>query len=1580
MLPAVSGLYFYYIIFFDNVGFNSYNVLTICNFYYFWQYLFVVVKFSYYLACREDFINFFQTMSYDYVYNLAVIFGNYDLNYWMYCYGFSRIFELDFIGSSLSLYLYELIRYYWVLDFYYLWFPFISVYFFDNFYFFNIMFLLLSIFIVLGYHFKKVQVLNIYENKEIDLITLYDSFFFFLDDYKKNSFFLLESVLQKKKDLNLLEWMYYTNISDNFYSVGAFSRYIEPKLKLFLYQLVNEKESIIHSIASMPLSASVEVQKKVFDKAIKDLYFYSHLFVLDDVIVEVAKDTTHLLELFKPLWEEVSGNLMPIVDEFLEKKEGLVVGTDDYLFLAKDIFIRAYKVIYDYRILNLTKFARFFHGSTIHFLQPKYNYNSYSLQYFFSKYLLTKQVALPYLEWSYYYPKGLSFEFFFVNSNKQFKPLLGYENYKYLHFYDFEKWRYQNFSFDFSYLGDSREAEINFRNRFHLNKWFTPLLSERFLQRGLFFFLSFSLLTRFYSWWAVVFTFSKYNLYILIFKNLFIQWFLKIYSYIFLIYNKLVYLFRDLSFLFFKVYINLCKCFWFLFFIFLCYGLVYFSFYIYLYIYSFIFNLDIVGIEFDNTLNILNIKHYLFIFDSLNNYHFDFYNYYFDFIYSDLFKNSFSRYTTTIGGKSPLARVVQFTEGYSNYMYFQNSHNLGMLMKFNTFKNEWFEFINARVSLLTNERAFEGVYPQVFEWYISDKVVPVDLISTTQWYILWAYGDMAGISDRVLFDRQEFVWGKWIAPIWLNVNSSYIMDNVLLYDSESFRYRDKPEDIKQKLAGVYDSGFYTQYDLKNKTSIYILAEMNGGISKNMPFDKYDEVLRVIKFWNDIDYNGLFRWFFLAEGYTKLQDRSLPYTYVHNPMEGARPWFDIWDIFRLKPRLFLEFYKLNTFTGNFDIRQRFIKTIWYLDSDFSLLSLKDSYLNKLIDLDVNKLWFKRRNYLSYSDMLVYNMEVFEKVNGYFFDEYLFLLRDPLNIFSILLSNKLDMSLTVSNYVSNLQANLLNDSFYFLRFNNFLYMSYMELFITWYLKHVELVIHTTPLYRYDDWIHLKFLKDLRTFEVLPVTFTDFKIFVVNFLSYIYFFFFSYSYFIFELPITNYIYQYTGDLEFSYINYTYNFNNYNNNYFIYHFFLLVDFIIFYIILRISLFFLYYKIFFKYRLDYFNVDSLKFNIVKLLHYSDMFSGNQNMYKKRKLFSSEIRMSYFFNKYYVNPEFKKENLMVNPLVDNNPFMNKYILWRLGLQKIGFLSTIIQDYTEDLARVDTKEIYDAIEVPLLFYNEYSDGFYNNLYLKNYKSAYYIDYLGERDAYLNNKLGYNLSLIGVKDFEDFLFFIFVYIGVYSYETCFYYLPIIGLEEIRSTYMSRNFLFYLKHVTEHEFNLRELHNLFGYFQHFYSNIMHYIYIYEVNGFYLPYIIKLIYGKLSFSYYSYVPQAGNELIDRWYHKIRYVLNSQPTKLFKWGYNFSFFNGEFGFLQSDLSYDLFGQLYKDFHFKYFEKEVDLNTYIWFSGKIRDYFFFVFFNNLKYLFILIFNFKSYCIFFGVLWGGELLMKVRSRREIKKIN
>lgn len=179
MLPAVSGLYFYYIIFFDNVGFNSYNVLTICDFYYFWEYLFVVVKFSYFLACREDFINFFQTMSYDYVYNLAVIFGNYDLNYWMYCYGFSRIFELDFIGSSLSLYLYELIRYYWVLDFYYLWFPFISVYFFDNFYFFNIMFLLLSIFIVLGYHLKKIQVLNIYENKEMDLITLYDSFFFF---------------------------------------------------------------------------------------------------------------------------------------------------------------------------------------------------------------------------------------------------------------------------------------------------------------------------------------------------------------------------------------------------------------------------------------------------------------------------------------------------------------------------------------------------------------------------------------------------------------------------------------------------------------------------------------------------------------------------------------------------------------------------------------------------------------------------------------------------------------------------------------------------------------------------------------------------------------------------------------------------------------------------------------------------------------------------------------------------------------------------------------------------------------------------------------------------------------------------------------------------------------------------------------------------------------------------------------------------------------------------------------------------------------------------------------------------------
>ena len=89
---------------------------------------------------------------------------------------------------------------------------------------------------------------------------------------------------------------------------------------------------------------------------------------------------------------------MPIVDEFLEKKEGLVVGTDAYLFLAKDIFIRAYKVIYDYRILNLTKFARFFHGSTIHFLQPKYSFKSYSLQYFFSKYVLTKQIALPYLE------------------------------------------------------------------------------------------------------------------------------------------------------------------------------------------------------------------------------------------------------------------------------------------------------------------------------------------------------------------------------------------------------------------------------------------------------------------------------------------------------------------------------------------------------------------------------------------------------------------------------------------------------------------------------------------------------------------------------------------------------------------------------------------------------------------------------------------------------------------------------------------------------------------------------------------------------------------------------------------------------------------------------------------------------------------------------------------------------------------------------------------------------------------------------------------------------------------------------
>ena len=178
-LPAVSGLYFYYIIFFDNVGFNSDVVLNIGNFYYFWQYLFVVIKFSYFLACREDFINFFQTMSYDYVYNLAIIFGNYDLNYWMSCYGISGIFELDYIGSSLSLYLYELIRYYGVLDINYLSFSFISIYFIDNFYFFKIMFLLLSIFSFLGYCFKKIKILNIYENKEVDLITLYDSFFFF---------------------------------------------------------------------------------------------------------------------------------------------------------------------------------------------------------------------------------------------------------------------------------------------------------------------------------------------------------------------------------------------------------------------------------------------------------------------------------------------------------------------------------------------------------------------------------------------------------------------------------------------------------------------------------------------------------------------------------------------------------------------------------------------------------------------------------------------------------------------------------------------------------------------------------------------------------------------------------------------------------------------------------------------------------------------------------------------------------------------------------------------------------------------------------------------------------------------------------------------------------------------------------------------------------------------------------------------------------------------------------------------------------------------------------------------------------
>lgn len=123
----------------------------------------------------------------------------------MSCYGISGIFELDYIGSSLSLYLYELIRYYGVLDINYLSFSFISIYFIDNFYFFKIMFLLLSIFIFLGYCFKKIKILNISENKELDLITLYDSFFFFLDDYKKNSFFLLESVLEKKKDFNLLE-------------------------------------------------------------------------------------------------------------------------------------------------------------------------------------------------------------------------------------------------------------------------------------------------------------------------------------------------------------------------------------------------------------------------------------------------------------------------------------------------------------------------------------------------------------------------------------------------------------------------------------------------------------------------------------------------------------------------------------------------------------------------------------------------------------------------------------------------------------------------------------------------------------------------------------------------------------------------------------------------------------------------------------------------------------------------------------------------------------------------------------------------------------------------------------------------------------------------------------------------------------------------------------------------------------------------------------------------------------------------------------------------------------------------------
>lgn len=132
----------------------------------------------------------------------------------------------------------------------------------------------------------------------------------------------------------------------------------------------------------------------------------------------------------------------------------------------------------------------------------------------------------------------------------------------------------------------------------------------------------------------------------------------------------------------------------------------------------------------------------------------------------------------------------------------------------------------------------------------------------------------------------------------------------------------------------------------------------------------------------------------------------------------------------------------------------------------------------------------------------------------------------------------------------------------------------------------------------------------------------------------------------------------MEFSYINNTYNFNNYNNNYFIYYFFLLGYFIIFYIIVKLIFFNLYYRNFFKYRLEYLNVNSLKFNIVKLLHYSDMFSDNKNMYKKQKgdLFGNEIRTEYFFNKYFLNTEFKKENLMVNPLVDNNPFMSKYIL------------------------------------------------------------------------------------------------------------------------------------------------------------------------------------------------------------------------------------------------------------------------------------------------------------------------------------